>query len=83
LLCFSSREPLTSCRNCLGSVGKLFEHEYVDRKNWRQSQTRPTSELIDWQFLRWLEESDPHAAVLTLRGEAFDVHNRRLARLRA
>jgi len=42
----TSPEPLPSCRNCLGSAGRWFEHEQVRREEFRPAQSRPTEELI-------------------------------------
>ena len=42
----TSPEPLPSCRNCLGSAGRWFEHEQVRREEFRLAQCRPTEELI-------------------------------------
>ena len=43
----TSPEALPSCRNCLGSAGRYFEHEQVRREEFRLAQCRPTEELID------------------------------------
>ncbi|MGH8903222.1 MAG: radical SAM protein [Egibacteraceae bacterium] len=47
--------PLPACGNCLGSVGRRFEHEQVSRKDWRRHQAAGTEDLLDHQYLRLLE----------------------------
>jgi GTP 3',8-cyclase len=42
----TSPEPLSSCRNCLGSAGKYLEHQQVRRDEFRSVQCRPTEDLI-------------------------------------
>jgi len=51
-----STEPLGSCSYCLGSVGILIPHNSSVRY-YDKPQT--TEELVDWKFLRKLEE-DPY-----------------------
>jgi len=53
-----SEDPLSACSSCLGSVGKLFNHEQVPRNIWTQYQQYTTEELLDREFLEQLE-SDP------------------------
>ena len=42
----TSPEPLSACRNCLGSAGRYLEHQQVRRDEFRAVQSRPTEELI-------------------------------------
>ena len=42
-----------------GSVGKLFPHEMLVRVKWSAPQSRSVADLIDWDYLRVLEEVDP------------------------
>jgi hypothetical protein len=42
----TSPEPLSSCRNCLGSAGKYVEHQQVRRDDFRSAQCRPTEDLV-------------------------------------
>jgi organic radical activating enzyme len=42
----TSSEPLSSCRNCLGSAGKYVEHEQLRRDEFRSAQRRPTEDLV-------------------------------------
>jgi organic radical activating enzyme len=42
----TSPEPLSSCRNCLGSAGKYFEHQQLRRGEFRSVQCRPTEDLV-------------------------------------
>lgn len=51
--------PLKACRNCLGSVGKIFDHSQISRSHWRKLQMFCTEEMIDYDFLTKLEEIDP------------------------
>ncbi|QEH32408.1 molybdenum cofactor biosynthesis protein A [Aquisphaera giovannonii] len=54
--------PLKSCRHCLGSVGKKFDHELVERSTWARRQDRPVEDLVDLECLARLEarpSSDP------------------------
>lgn len=46
-----SDEPLSSCRNCLGTAGKRFPHAQVKRAEFRKPQTQPTENLIDERYL--------------------------------
>ena len=69
------------------NIRKSYTPGNIDYHTAELKQVEPldvlaTAELIDWEFLQWLEQKDPHAAVLTLRGEALDVANRHLARQR-
>ena len=52
-----SPEPLGACVNCLGSVGRLFEHSQTQRPAWRSHQRHHTEELMDWQHLSTLERN--------------------------
>jgi len=42
----TSPEPLPACDNCLGSAGRWFEHQQVQREEFRPAQCRPTEDLI-------------------------------------
>lgn len=53
----NSPEPLLSCHNCLGSVGKLFGHEQKPHTTWRLQQQYSTEELIDMDYLARSEEN--------------------------
>jgi len=54
-------DPLQACAYCLGSAGKLRPHEVLARSEWRSPQEKPLPELLDWAFLKQLEEVDPDA----------------------
>jgi organic radical activating enzyme len=58
----ASEEPLQACRNCLGSVGRLFAHRELPRPAFRAEQARPTEELLDREFLELLRSGDPGAS---------------------
>lgn len=58
----SDEEPLRACRNCLGSVGRLFEHRELPRAAFRTEQAKPTEELLDREFLEVLRTGDPGAS---------------------
>ncbi|GLL02106.1 hypothetical protein GCM10017581_038480 [Dactylosporangium matsuzakiense] len=49
--------PLESCRNCLGAVGKFFPHEEIRGVQWRDPQRVPTEDLVDWEQLVKLENT--------------------------
>ena len=49
------RAPLGACKNCLGTVGKLFSHETPGRSGWRAPQEKPVTSLVDEEYLRSLE----------------------------
>lgn len=51
-----SSEPLSSCSHCLGSAGKLRQHEQIERNKWRLQQKYSTEEMIDWNYLTTLEK---------------------------
>jgi organic radical activating enzyme len=58
LLAFlESSDPLPSCKNCLGSVGRLFVNQQVPRNGWREQQRLPTEDLLDWPHLQLLEKN--------------------------
>jgi organic radical activating enzyme len=42
----TSPEPLSACRNCLGSAGKYVEHQQVRRDDFRSAQCHPTEDLV-------------------------------------
>ncbi len=54
LSALTSTEPLTACRRCLGTAGRLFVHEQVPRRQWRAPQERTTEELLDPEYLERL-----------------------------
>lgn len=58
-----SDQPLWSCTYCLGSVGRVFPHAQIQRREWRAVQSRPTEELMDWTHLALLE-SNPGMKIL-------------------
>jgi hypothetical protein len=58
-----SDQPLRSCTYCLGSVGRVFPHAQVPRREWRAAQSHPTEELVDWTHLTFLE-SNPGMKIL-------------------
>ncbi|ACK69918.1 Radical SAM domain protein [Gloeothece citriformis PCC 7424] len=62
----TSKDPLESCSNCLGCVGKLIPHEQINPKQWRSKQEVPTEELIDLDYLNFLEKQ-PYKARGTYR----------------
>ena len=72
----SAESPLHSCRYCLGSVGKRFAHEQEPRGLQRPPRT--TEELVDWQYLERLEESDSLDVPAWLR-RSCDLAKRALA----
>ena len=55
-------EPLRSCANCLGSVGRRLQHEQVPRRAFRGAQSAPTKDLLDGEFLERLETRDRGAS---------------------
>jgi organic radical activating enzyme len=65
----TSAQPLTGCARCLGSVGRLFEHEYLPRRNWEAPQDRPIEDLVDWERLHHLETVDSDADDICNGGE--------------
>ena len=57
LLDFLERStPLSACSYCLGSVGRSFPHAQVVRSSWRKFQKYRTEDLVDWAFLKTLED---------------------------
>jgi organic radical activating enzyme len=52
-----SDEPLEACRRCLGTAGRLFRHQQVDRRGWALLQERTTEELLDPERLGVLESN--------------------------
>lgn len=51
-----SQTPLTTCYQCLGTVGKVFPHRQVPRMEFRHLQEASTESLIDWALLRDAEQ---------------------------
>ena len=61
LLAYIERQtPLNSCRNCLGSVGKLLPHQQVRRNAWQAPQRIPVEDLLDRPYMEMLK-TDTHA----------------------
>jgi organic radical activating enzyme len=61
--------PLSACRQCLGTVGKLIPHEQVKRKDWRMLQMRQAQGLVDYEHMEALEKglvTDVPAKLVTL-----------------
>lgn len=55
LLAFvNSPIPSSSCRYCLGTVGKQVDHSFVPRGRWEEELEQPTEDLVDHD---WLERS--------------------------
>ena len=50
----NSRDPLRCCTYCVGTAGKLEPHALIRRAQWRLEMEKPSSELIDYD---WLERS--------------------------
>lgn len=50
------KDPLSACSHCLGSVGRPFDHMQAVRSSWRKLQEIRTEDLVDWDFLRKLED---------------------------
>lgn len=65
----NATEPLKSCYNCLGSVGKLFTHEQIPRSQWRSPQQYSTEELIDREYLA-ISELNPNANTSSFRSRS-------------
>jgi hypothetical protein len=47
-------EPLRSCRNCVGTCGKKFDHAMLPRRGWLTHLDRPTEEILDRALLETL-----------------------------
>lgn len=50
-----AEEPLRSCSQCLGSVGRLYAHSQIRGGHWVDAQARPTEDLLDLTYLEALE----------------------------
>jgi cyclic pyranopterin phosphate synthase len=48
----NSKNPLKSCRYCLGNIGKFRTHKTVERGDWLSLHRDPTEELVDFERLR-------------------------------
>ncbi len=48
-------DPLSSCSNCLGTVGNLMPHEQVVRLQWRGLQQKNAESMVDYEHLYLLE----------------------------
>jgi hypothetical protein len=80
-----SQAQLPACRYCLGSVGKLFQHEQVSRKHWAEYQQRRTEDLIDIEYLELLEhieKIDPSGSSWEIRLRPAELARQRAAKLR-
>lgn len=78
-----SRDPLSACRFCLGSAGRLFSHELVPRARWAAHQSHSTEQLLDPEHLSRLERGHSGAYLRCVREvtlEAFHGHSSRLLR---
>jgi hypothetical protein len=53
-----SKEPLNSCRYCLGGVGKLRANTMLKTAAWKSSYDVPTEQLVDFDKLHFLENSE-------------------------
>jgi len=49
------KTPLSACKYCLGSVGKLFAQKQINRRDWRKKQDYLTEQMIDYDFLEKLK----------------------------
>ncbi len=47
----NSPVPLSSCRNCVGTVGKQHPHAILDRRLFAEDLNQPTEELVDWSLM--------------------------------
>jgi organic radical activating enzyme len=49
------KNPLQSCRHCLGTAGKNVPHRQMSREETRSSEIDPraVNELVDWKLLRF------------------------------
>lgn len=68
-----SPDPLHRCRYCLGSVGKLFRHMEIPRRDWRGFQDYTSEDLIDMDYLNILENLDAEAANSCFEPEVLDL----------
>ncbi|MEA5623720.1 radical SAM protein [Nostoc sp. UHCC 0251] len=57
----NSEKPLESCSHCLGCVGKRFNHEQVNPKLWRSPQQFTSEELVDLDYLSFVEKQPSKA----------------------
>jgi GTP 3',8-cyclase len=73
-----SSAPLSQCSNCLGSVGRLYEHQQAERKTWLQSQTKSTEDLVDYVYLESLERENMEYDNLCVRQQWQDPANQPL-----
>lgn len=53
-----SPDPLRACQHCLGSVGRLFPHSEVNRRDWRRIQSESSERMVDYEYLQHLESVD-------------------------
>lgn len=64
LLQYLSQEvPLEACASCLGTVGRLLEHQQLGRVSWRAHLAAPASASVDYLRLESLESSGRKTAV--------------------
>ena len=47
----SSEKPLSACKYCLGTSGKIFKSVLIPRCEWRNPQKFPTEDLVDYDFM--------------------------------
>lgn len=52
--------PLKSCHYCVGSCGKKFAQNGLDRKSWKTDLDKPLEEMVDYELLeRSKREANP------------------------
>lgn len=58
LLCFlENNNYLQSCSNCLGSVGKKFEHEQIKRNEWENNIPITLESGVDMEYVKTLSKN--------------------------
>ncbi|MGG4340430.1 radical SAM protein [Paenibacillus lautus] len=76
-----SSEPLPSCHHCLGSVGKRFDIQQVEKPKWMSCQSADVPSLLDYNFLEEsrskglqnVEINTVGTTVILHKGEEVDV----------
>jgi organic radical activating enzyme len=72
--------PLASCRNCLGTAGRVFAHTQLKRAQFREQQRLPTEALIDRHHLSmrrfYYQSSRVRLATVALRLPALRAGHR-------
>lgn len=54
-----STQPLDFCKNCLGSVGKLFPHREIRKRDlWRKANEYTVEEFVDMDHMAFLEDGN-------------------------